>query len=69
MLIVVNETMASVFDVRDGSWLLSLGTECDFGEPSTSKRGGWRVGRPLQGAAKAYSRFMFQAIVTKLHSP
>jgi hypothetical protein len=30
---------------------------------------GGRGGRPLQAAAKAYIRFMFHAMVTRLHSP
>src|SRR5260370_36840693 len=34
-----------------------------------AKWNGARGWRPLQAAARAYIRFMFQAIVTRLHSP
>jgi CIC family chloride channel protein len=42
---------------------------CYLSEHSLAQWNGARGGRPLQAAARAYIRFMFHAIVTRLHSP
>src|SRR5258708_40340893 len=52
-----------------GSWWLSLMGLCYLIEHSLAKWNDARGWRPLQAAARAYIRFMFQAIVTRLHSP